>query len=135
MKKTLILFSIMFCLMIILSGNDEITPEEKLAGDTSVTAKITFIELGSVNCIPCKMMQPVMKSVEARYKGIVEVIFYDVKTDEGEKYGQKYSIRVIPTQIFLNEKGEEISRHEGFFPEKEIFELIDNHLSLVQKTE
>lgn len=27
-------------------------------------AKITFVELGSVNCIPCKQMVPVMESIE-----------------------------------------------------------------------
>ncbi|UCF86051.1 MAG: hypothetical protein JSV50_10580, partial [Desulfobacteraceae bacterium] len=26
--------------------------------------KVTFIELGSVNCIPCKKMQPIMKQIE-----------------------------------------------------------------------
>ncbi len=34
--------------------------------DASV-AEVTFIELGSVNCIPCRMMQPVMKAVEQKY--------------------------------------------------------------------
>ena len=28
------------------------------------TLKVIFVELGSVNCIPCKMMQPVMNQVE-----------------------------------------------------------------------
>ena len=31
--------------------------EEKNAGDI----KVTFIELGSVRCIPCKKMQPIME--------------------------------------------------------------------------
>ena len=40
--------------------------------------KVTFVELGSVNCIPCKQMQPIMKSVEEKYGDQVKVIFYDV---------------------------------------------------------
>lgn len=32
-----------------------------------IKPKVKFIELGSVNCIPCKMMQPVMKAIEERY--------------------------------------------------------------------
>jgi hypothetical protein len=28
--------------------------------------KVTFVELGSVNCIPCRMMQPVMKAIEGK---------------------------------------------------------------------
>lgn len=86
--------------------------------------KITFVELGSVNCIPCKKMQPVMKSIESKYDGIVNVIFYDVWTDDGKPYSKKYGIKLIPTQVFLDENGKEFFRHEGFYPEKEIEKLL-----------
>ncbi|MCI0474045.1 MAG: thioredoxin, partial [Ignavibacteria bacterium] len=42
----------------------------------TVKHKIEFIELGSVNCIPCKKMQPIMKSIEEKYKGLVKVTFH-----------------------------------------------------------
>ena len=86
--------------------------------------KITFIELGSVNCIPCKAMQPVMKAIEAKYGGQVKVTFYDVWTQEQRPYAEKYGIKLIPTQVFLDEKGKEFFRHEGFYPEKEIDKLL-----------
>ena len=86
--------------------------------------KVTFIELGSVNCIPCKQMQPVMKSIEEKYGGQVKVIFYDVWKQEQKKYAQQYGIRLIPTQVFLDENGKEFHRHEGFYPEAEIEKLL-----------
>jgi thioredoxin 1 len=86
--------------------------------------KVTFIELGSVNCIPCKMMQPVMKAVEEKYGEQVKVIFYDVWTQEQKKYAQQYKIKLIPTQVFLDENGKEFFRHEGFYPESEIDKLL-----------
>src|SRR3990172_5016650 len=70
-------------------------------------AKITFIELGSVNCIPCKMMQPVMKNIKKNYGSQVKVVFYDVWTQEQRQYAEQYKIRVIPTQVFLDENGKE----------------------------
>jgi thioredoxin 1 len=82
--------------------------------------KITFVELGSVKCIPCRQMQPVMKAIEEKYADQVKVIFYDVWKDEQREYAEKYEIRLIPTQIFLDQNGRELMRHEGFFPEKEI---------------
>jgi thioredoxin 1 len=85
---------------------------------------ITFVELGSVKCIPCKMMQPVMRSIEKKYANQIEVVFHDVWKPEERHYAQEYGIRVIPTQVFLNKNGEEIFRHEGFFPEKEIDEFL-----------
>lgn len=88
------------------------------------TAKVTFIELGSVNCIPCKQMQPVMKAIESKYGGQVKVIFYDVWTKEQKPYAEKYGIKLIPTQVFLDENGKEFHRHEGFYPEAEIDKIL-----------
>lgn len=86
--------------------------------------KVTFIELGSVNCIPCKQMQPVMKAIEQKYAGRVKVIFYDVWTKEQKPFAEKYGIKLIPTQVFLDENGKEFHRHEGFYPETEIDKIL-----------
>lgn len=86
--------------------------------------KVTFVELGSVNCIPCKQMQPVMKAIEKKYAQQVKVVFYDVWKDDQKKYAEQYKIKLIPTQVFLDENGKEFFRHEGFYPEAEIDKLL-----------
>jgi thioredoxin 1 len=91
---------------------------------TDAKPEVTFIELGSVNCIPCKMMQPVMKSVEEKYGTQVKVIFYDVWKTDQKKYAHQYGIKLIPTQVFLDKNGKEFFRHEGFYPEAEIDKLL-----------
>ena len=94
-----------------------------VAKDTSaIIAKpqVTFIELGSVNCIPCKAMQKIMKAIEEKYGSQIKIVFYDVWKQEQAHYAQEYNIRLIPTQVFLDANGKELMRHEGFFPEKEI---------------
>jgi thioredoxin 1 len=85
---------------------------------------VTFVELGSVKCIPCRQMQPVMKAVEEKYGKQVSVVFYDVWKDDQREYAGKYGIKVIPTQVFLDKEGKEFFRHEGFFPEAEIDKLL-----------
>ena len=89
-----------------------------------IVPKITFIELGSVNCIPCRQMQPIMRTIEQKYPNKVKVVFYDVWTEAGQPYARQYKIRVIPTQVFLDENGKEFFRHEGFFPLAEIEKLL-----------
>lgn len=84
--------------------------------------KVTFVELGSDKCIPCKMMQPVMEAIEEEFGDQIKVVFYDVWKDPAP--GRKYGIRVIPTQVFLNESGEEFFRHQGFFPKEDIEKLL-----------
>jgi thioredoxin 1 len=92
--------------------------------DSEKKYKVTFIELGSVRCIPCRQMQSVMKSIEAKYGKEVKIDFYDVWTDAGKPYGVKYGIEAIPTQVFLDETGKEYYRHEGYFPEKELVKVL-----------
>ncbi|MFH1957257.1 MAG: thioredoxin family protein [bacterium] len=86
--------------------------------------KVTFVELGSVGCIPCKMMQPVMDEIEKEYAGQVKVIFYDVWKPAGRPYAQKYSIKAIPTQVFLDKNGNEYYRHTGYFPKEELVKIL-----------
>lgn len=85
---------------------------------------VTFIELGSVKCVPCKMMQPVMEAIEKEYEGQVSVIFHDVWTDAGKPHAEKWGIRAIPTQIFLDKDGKEYFRHTGFFPKEELVDVL-----------
>lgn len=77
-----------------------------------------LIELGSVNCVPCKMMKPILDELTAVYKGKLDVEFIDISQNP-QRAGQ-YRIRVIPTQVFLSADGKELFRHEGFFPKEDI---------------
>ncbi len=122
MGKYTTLFLIM-AVIIISCGKKEITQEKIQPLVEKSAAKITFVELGSVNCIPCRQMQPVMKSIEEKYGEQVKVVFHDVWKDKAP--AQKYGIQLIPTQVFLDENGKEFYRHEGFFAEEEIIKLFE----------
>ena len=91
---------------------------------TKEELKVTFVELGSVKCIPCKMMQPVMDEIEKEYAGQVKVVFYDVWTPEGRPYAEQYGIQGIPTQVFLDKDGKEFHRHMGYYPKEEIEKVL-----------
>lgn len=104
-------------------GNNKNSSNQNIINQASTT-KVTFVELGSVNCIPCKQMQPVMKAIEEKYGDQVKVIFYDVWKENQKKYAQQYGIKLIPTQVFLDANGKEFHRHEGFYPEAEIDKIL-----------
>jgi len=69
-------------------------------------------------------MQPVMKSIEAKYDKDVKVVFHDVWTETGAPYAKHYGIEAIPTQVFLDKNGNEFFRHVGFFPEEELVKVL-----------
>ena len=87
--------------------------------------QVTFLELGADRCIPCKKMQPIMKEIAAAFPDRVQVIFYDVWKDSAP--AEKYGIQLIPTQVFVDQKGKEIARHVGLFPKEEILALLKKH--------
>lgn len=97
---------------------------DNLVPITKNNAEVTFIELGSVNCIPCRQMQPVMKAVEKKYGNQINVVFYDVWKPDQKHYAVEYKIKLIPTQVFLDKSGKEFFRHEGYFPETEIDKVL-----------
>ncbi|MBX2989836.1 MAG: thioredoxin family protein [Bacteroidetes bacterium] len=116
--------------MLLLAGLDNLTAQSTSntshtnPKDKPQTPLVTFVELGSVKCIPCRQMQPVMKAIEEKYGEQIRVVFYDVLKDDQVQYADKYRIRVIPTQVFLDKDGKEFFRHEGFYPEAEIDKLL-----------
>lgn len=131
MKKIIFLL-IIGLLAVSLQGvcvNDENQKDSKKAKQEeeekkTSSIKVTFIELGSVRCIPCKKMQPIMEEIKKEYRGQVKVVFYDVWTPEGKPYAYKFNIRLIPTQVFLDKDGKEYFRHIGFFPKEELVKVL-----------
>jgi thioredoxin 1 len=77
-----------------------------------------LVDLGADKCIPCKMMAPILEELKTEYAAILNVEFIDVWKNPDA--GQKYGIRVIPTQIFYDASGKELFRHEGFFAKEDI---------------
>src|SRR5665648_77942 len=103
------------------SSNEAVQTEQNSKSDE---IKVTFVELGSVGCIPCDKMQPIMKEIAEEYKGQVKVVFHDVKTPDGKPYIKEFGIRAIPTQVFLDKDGNEYFRHLGFFAKDELVEVL-----------
>ena len=83
-----------------------------------VKGMVTMIDLGATECVPCKMMAPILEKLKKAYAGKAAIIFIDVwkNNDPARQYG----IRAIPTQIFFDAGGREVHRHVGFMSEKDI---------------
>lgn len=84
--------------------------------------RVVMLDLGATECIPCKMMVPILEELQEEYDGKAGIIFIDVwkEPDQARKYG----IRVIPTQIFFDAEGREAKRHEGFLGKEQIIDIL-----------
>ncbi|HNW91739.1 MAG TPA: thioredoxin family protein [bacterium] len=81
-----------------------------------------LVDLGRGTCIPCKMMAPILEQLKTEYAGRVVVEVIDLS--ENMAAAQQYGIRSIPTQIFFDASGNEVSRHEGFLPKEDIVRIF-----------
>jgi thioredoxin 1 len=77
-----------------------------------------LVDLGRTFCIPCKKMAPILAGLKVEYAGRLDVEFIDV--GENPDAARKYGIRLIPTQVFIDASGKELSRHEGFMAREDI---------------
>jgi thioredoxin 1 len=81
-----------------------------------------MLELGSVGCIPCEQMKPVMAKLSDTYKGKLEVLFIDVRSDR--ESAQRFGVYMIPVQVFLDRSGKEFHRHVGYYAYEEIAPVL-----------
>jgi len=120
-KKTVVLLLIIGAFMLSLY-----LPElrrDKSVKNVPVIGMVTMVDLGATSCIPCKMMEPILKRVEKKYEGKAAIVFLDVR--DNPKPARDFHIRAIPTQIFFDRNGEEVTRHEGFMGESEIIAKLE----------
>ncbi len=79
---------------------------------------VTMVDLGAKECVPCKMMAPILVELEQEYQGRASIIFVDVWQHRDQ--AQRFGIQAIPTQIFYDQAGREVGRHMGFMDKKTI---------------
>ena len=84
---------------------------------------VTLLDLGAHKCVPCKMMEPVIAELQKEYKGRASVIFIDVWKNPAE--AKRYGIQSIPTQIFYDKSGAEVTRHVGYLDKKSIVDVFE----------
>ena len=117
--KAPILFLLLFITMILLPTADGRTADII----APVPGMVTMVDLGASTCIPCKMMAPILEELEQEYREKAAIIFIDVRHDEDA--AKRFAVRAIPTQVFFDRNGKEVSRHVGFMDKQAIIDRLD----------
>lgn len=113
----------LFCLLLASNAFAELPSGSQASIQAAlVSGRPTLVDFGARSCIPCKKMAPILEQLEKEYKGRANVIFIDVWQDN--KIGGSYRVQMIPTQIFFDAKGKEVSRHIGFLDRQPIIDTF-----------
>ena len=100
-----------------LPSAKEVTVKQALS-----SGKPTVIDLGARSCIPCKKMAPILEALAGEYRSKATVLFIDVHEDQAA--ARKFGVQMIPTQIFFDAKGKEVTRHMGFMDKADILNAL-----------
>ena len=118
-KLILLLIPILLTFLMVISCQssepnlDSIPLERALSN-----GKPTLAEFGRGVCVPCKAMKPILEELSVEYKGRLNVVIVEI--DDHLNLTRQYGIMAIPTQIFFDSSGKEITRHIGFWSKEEI---------------
>lgn len=92
-----------------------------------VKGVVTLVDFGADYCPPCRLMVPVLQNAKKDYHGRAAVVVVDVT--EHARLATRLGVRVIPTQIFYDRKGQEVARHEGYLDRRELGGQLDRMLA------
>lgn len=77
-----------------------------------------MLELGSVGCLPCDIMEPIIAALKSELRAKVDIEFIDVA--KHPEVAEEHRIMTIPTQVFLDADGNELDRHIGVYEKEDI---------------
>ena len=80
-----------------------------------------FIELGAESCHSCQMMGKLLYEAKRNHPAY-PIYFIDVRKERQAAY--EFRIQMIPTQIVVDGKGDEVYRHVGAMKPQELENLL-----------
>lgn len=85
--------------------------------------KPVVAEFGSVSCVSCREMKPILAELQREHGAKLTVVDVDVLKER--QYLARYRIQLMPTQVFFDAQGREIGRHMGKISGDEILARLE----------
>jgi thioredoxin len=87
--------------------------------------KPALIDFYAEWCGPCKMLSPVLEELSKEYAGKIDI--YKINVDEEDELATYFSIRTIPTLIFVPMNGK-LQRVKGAIGKPQLQEAVEKVL-------
>ncbi len=84
-----------------------------------------MLDLGRNQCLPCKMMAPVLEELKREYAGVIDIAYINVTDKPEVMKGLGLALRAVPFQIFYDALGKIVKRHYGYMSKEEILQTFE----------
>lgn len=98
---------------------------EQILSEVLNNDKLIIIDFFAEWCGPCQMLTPVLRTIDEKYSGKVEI--YKVNVDESQDCAIRYGVTAMPTLIFFKDKNE-VERQIGYLDEEELTKIVEEIL-------
>jgi thioredoxin 1 len=77
------------------------------------TGKPIMIDFTRDHCLPCQIMAPWVEELRKKHAALVNLVEINIDRKENKPLARYFKARSIPTQVYVDERGREVSRHVG----------------------
>lgn len=102
--------------------------KENFESEAVKSDKAVIVDFWAEWCGPCKEIAPVFEKLSLEYEGKLK--FAKVNTAENQDLAGEHGVRAIPCLVVFN-KGKEVERIMGYFPEDKLKAKIDDILAKI----
>jgi thioredoxin 1 len=89
--------------------------------------KPLLLEFTRNHCLPCEIMAPWMKELRAKHAAQVKIIEINIDRAENKQLARYFKARSIPTQVYVDKSGRQVSRHVGLATKPQMERTMKRH--------
>jgi thioredoxin 1 len=87
-----------------------------------ISGKPSLVQFAVPSSVMGEMMTPLLEALQQKHAGALNVIFVNVGDEQ--ILGARYGIRSVPTQLFFDNTGKEVSRNQGVIDEGDLVKAV-----------
>ena len=105
------------------AGTAPKTPDNMILDEALRSGKPVVVKLGTDKCAPCRVMNKIIAEMGKERAG--KEIYLSLDVYANRELAQKAGVRVIPSILFYDKKGEPKAKYEGVMERERILKAID----------
>lgn len=94
--------------------------------DQVITGPLTVVDFWAPWCGPCKIMEPVLENLEARFGN--QIKFVKMNVDGNQEIAQRYKVMSIPSLVLFRD-GEAREKVTGVYPEAKLAHYLQRKIN------